>query len=47
MSPDRDPPVNNPDVNPRLLLLAADPTYPNSEIIRSLAEKLFDLFRYE
>ncbi|MBV9491961.1 MAG: hypothetical protein JO069_19880 [Verrucomicrobia bacterium] len=42
-----DPAVNNIDIPERLKQLAADPNYPSPEIIKSIAEKMIDLFRSE
>lgn len=42
-----DPPVNPPEMSERLKRLAADPNYPNPEIVKSMAQKLLDLFRSE
>ena len=42
-----DPPVNATELSERLKRLAADPNYPNPEIVKSMAQKLLDLFRSE
>lgn len=42
-----DPAVNPTELSERLKRLASDPDYPNPEIVRSMAQKLLDLFRSE
>jgi hypothetical protein len=42
-----DPPVNPTELSERLKRLASDPNYPNPEIVKSMAQKLLDLFRSE
>ena len=42
-----DPPVNATELSERLKRLAADPNYPSPEIVKSMAQKLLDLFRSE
>ena len=42
-----DPPVNPTELSERLKRLASDPNYPSPEIVKSMAEKLLDLFRSE
>ena len=43
-----DPPAVNPtELSERLKRLASDPNYPDPEIVRSMAQKLLDLFRSE
>jgi hypothetical protein len=42
-----DPLVNPTELSERLKRLAADPNYPSPEIVKSMAQKLLDLFRSE
>jgi hypothetical protein len=42
-----DPSVNPTELSERLKRLASDPNYPSPEIVRSMAQKLLDLFRSE
>jgi hypothetical protein len=42
-----DPAVNPKELSERLKRLASDPDYPSPEIVKSMAQKLLDLFRSE
>jgi len=40
-------PVNSTEMSERLKRLVSDPNYPDPEIVKSMAQKLLDLFRSE